>query len=260
MENAIITTGFKGGDANLRLARSMAAELRISFVPRGRLSLSDLRRQQGAAEILVAKKGALFLDTPAGELFFHPGMAHLRLKNLRAGRGDHLVEAMGLEPGMSVLDCTLGLGADAIVASFVAGGSGLVTGLESSPLIFAIIRHGLAHFEGDSPVIRRAMRRVRAVLADYGAYLSAQPERSVDVVYFDPMFRHPFLDSVSLNPLRFVADSRPVSEEAVALACRVARRRVVLKESSRSREFTRLGFHAFVGGRYSNLRYGVISV
>ncbi len=260
METAIITTGAKGGDANIRLARETADRLGFPYVPRGRTSLALLCQQHGAGAALVAKNSELVLGTPAGELFFHPSMAHLRLKNLRQGKPDHLVEALDLAPGMSVLDCTLGLGSDAIVAAAVAGETGRVTGLEASPLIFAVVRHGLAHFSGDNPTICQAMRRVRAVWADYHEYLAAQPDKSVDAVYFDPMFRHPFLESASMNPLRFAADSRPVSEAAIAGACRVARRRVVLKESSHSTEFSRLGFSSFVGGRYSKLRYGVISL
>ncbi len=260
MVSAIVTTGAKGGGANIRLARETAGELGFPYVPRGRDSLARLCRQHDAGAALVAKGGALVLCTPEGEMFFHPSMAHLRLKNLRQGKPDHLVEALDLAPGATVLDCTLGLGSDAIVAAAVTGETGAVTGLEASPLIYAVVRHGLATFQGDSPAVCQAMRRVRAVLSDHLDYLRAQPDRSVDAVCFDPMFRHPFMESASMNPLRTAADSRPLEAEAVAQACRVARHRVVLKESSHSTEFSRLGFTSFAGGRYSKIRYGVIAL
>ncbi len=260
MGHAIVTTGAKGGDANIRLAREVAAHLRLPYVPRGRASLTLLCQQHDASAALVAKSGTLILHTTAGDLFFHPSMAHLRLKNLRQGKPDHLVEALALAPGAAVLDCTLGLGSDAIVAAAVTGETGCVTGLEASPLIYAVVRCGLARFTADSPAVCQAMRRVRAVWTDYHTYLAARPDKSVDAVYFDPMFRHPFFESASMNPLRAAADSRPVSAAAVTEACRVARRRVVLKESSHSTEFSRLGFSSFTGGRYSKIRYGVISL
>ena len=90
--------------------------------------------------------------------------------------------------------------------------------------------------------------------------MRGQADDSFDAVYFDPMFRHPFMESAGIHPLRFLADPRPVSAEAIREARRVARRRVVLKESSKSGEFARLGFSAFVGGKYSHVRYGVITL
>ena len=164
---------------------------------------------------------------------------------------------MGLQPGMQVLDCTLGLGADAIVASFAVGDGGSVTGLEASPLIAAVVGYGLAHFVAENYPIQEAMRRIQTVQTDYLAYLKAQPDASVDVVYFDPMFRHPLRESVQLAPLRTSADHRPVSLGAMEEAKRVARQRVVLKENSRSLEFARLGFAKIAGGKYSHVHYGI---
>ena len=104
------------------------------------------------------------------------------------------------------------------------------------------------------------MRRVNTVCDDALHYLQQQADDSVDVVYFDPMFRHPFMDSTSLDPLRTVADKRALTPETVAEACRVARHRVVMKESSRSEEFARLGFIQTAGGKYSNVHYGVRNI
>lgn len=102
-----------------------------------------------------------------------------------------------------------------------------------------------------------AMRRIEVVNTDAFDYLRAKPDNAFDVVYFDPMFRHPLLQSENMNPLRYAADHDPVSEEMMAEARRVARRRVVLKETSKSTEFARLGFPEIAGGRYSPVHYGV---
>lgn len=260
MVQAIATTGRKCTDDAVSLAKWAAEHAKIPYVPRANLSGQALRERYGVDFILIAKQGLLTLSTPAGDLFFHPNMAHLRLKNLRfgsAGTGDRMVEAMGLVHGMSVLDCTLGFGADAIVASFAVGPEGSVTGIESQPLIETVVGYGLAHFKAENWPIQEAMRGIETVCADAFSYLKQQEDDSVDVVYFDPMFRHPLLESRSLSPLRTVANHAPVSPAMIEEACRVARRRVVFKENARSLEFERLGFTQIMGGRYSKVHYGV---
>ena len=259
VENLIVTTGAKMESANVLLAEDMARRLSACYVERGRDSLTSLRRKYHVAYILIVRHGELFLAMPEGEFFFHPSMAHVRVKNLRQGRPDHFVEAVGLRAGMSVLDCTLGLGADAIVASYVTGAEGNVRALESRPLIAEIVSFGLSHPRETGPM-GEAMRRIRVIAADYGDFLYRQPDKSADVVYFDPMFRQPLWDSVGLRPLRSLADGRPLEKEVLQEACRVARQRVVMKESHNSGEFARLGFSLFAGGKYSRIRYGIMEV
>lgn len=254
-----VTVGHKAKPEHFALAREMAAKLGAPLVARGSASLAAIRAAYGVPFVMVAKE-KLVVDTPDGELYFHPGMAHLRLKTLRRGGRDHLLDALGVSAGTRVLDCTLGMGADAIVESFGAGAAGEVTALENNPVVAALIAHGLRTAEGEHPTAVAAMRRVRVVCADYEDFLRAQPDDSFDAVYFDPMFRHPFTESAGIHPLRLLADPRPVSPGAIREARRVARRRVVLKESSRSGEFARLGFTAFAGGKYSHVRYGVMLV
>ena len=259
--NAIVTTVRRGQrytEANRVLAARTAEMLGIPNVPRGNASLEELRTQYGADAVLVARRGLLTLVTAEGELFFHPGMAHLRIKNLMRGQGDHLVAALDLRAGMHVLDCTLGTGADAIVESYAVGETGRVTALESSPLIAAVIGDGLAHATGDNYDMHAAMRRIIVHAADALTYLREQQDNSYDVVYFDPMFRRPLHESAGMNALRARADMRALTPETVAEARRVARRRVVMKERRESGEFERLGFFEVVGGKYSRVSYGVM--
>lgn len=61
-----------------------------------------------------------------------------------------------------------------------------------------------------------------------------------------------------MAPLRSLADPMPLSEEALREALRVSRGRVVLKETSKSTEFDRLGFQSTVGGKYSKVKYGIL--
>ena len=261
--SAIVTTvrrGQKYTEANRTLAARTAAALGIPNVPRGNDSLEELRAAYGVDAALVARRGLLTLVTAEGELFFHPGMSHLRIKNLLLGHGDHLVNALGLVEGMHVLDCTLGTGADAIVESFAVGAQGTVTALEASPLIAAVIADGLAHATGDNYEMHAAMRRITVHHADALTYLRAAETDSCDVVYFDPMFRRPLHESAGMNALRMLADSRALTAETIAEARRVARRRVVMKERQGSKEFAQLGFTYITGGKYSRIAYGVMEL
>ena len=261
--SAIVTTvrrGQKYTEANRVLAARTAAALGIPNVSRGNDSLEELRAAYGVDTVLVARRGLLTLVTAEGELLFHPGMSHLRIKNLLLGHGDHLVTALGLTEGMHVLDCTLGTGADAIVESFIVGAAGAVTALESNPLIAAVIADGLAHATGDNYEMHAAMRRITVHHADALAFLRAAEMDSYDVIYFDPMFRRPLHESAGMNALRVLADMRALTEEMIAEACRVARRRVVMKERRESAEFERLGFTHIMGGKYSRIAYGVMEL
>lgn len=116
----------------------------------------------------------------------------------------------------------------------------------------------MQHFLATNYELHSAIKRVQVINADYNDYLKKLPDKSVDVVYFDPMFRHPLMDSHNINPLRGVADHRPLSIAALQEAHRVARYRIVMKENSRSREFARLGFKEIAGGKYSKVHYGVM--
>jgi len=123
-------------------ARALAEELGLPYAAR-RGSLADL----GATAALVVTRERLVVHTAAGEIFFHPGMARPRVRELERGKPDVMVEAMGLRPGDAVLDCTLGLGSDAIVAAYVVGEQGRVVGLEAVAVLAAVVRWGLKHYD-----------------------------------------------------------------------------------------------------------------
>ncbi len=258
MAKFIVTTARKSDLTTENFAEEISKKLGGQFVRREDLSFDALKKIHGAEDILLVKKNSLSVVTSDGELFFHPNTAHLRIKNLRGGEGDRLIDALKISEGAKVLDCTLGLGSDAITESFVAGAAGKVVALEINPLIAEIVRHGLKNFSEDSPHILEAMRRVEVINADCAEFLKNCADNSFDAVYFDPMFRRPIQKSSGLNPIRPLADNRPLTEEIVREACRVAKFRVVMKEHSGSPEFARLGFKILDGGKYSSVAFGAI--
>ncbi len=258
--NIVVTTVQNPTGDVEKLARQIAASLNMPFVARSKNSLAAIKEWHGVSDLLVVTTKGPVAHTPGGEFFFHLNMSELRIKNLINGKHDHMVAAMDLKPGMTVLDCTLGLATDAIVASFIVGNDGKVRGVESSPLIAVITQYGLQNFTCDDEYINRALRNIRVENMDYYQYLVALSSASFDVVYFDPMFRQPIYSSSNLKPLRYLADSRPLSKEIIREACRVAKKRVVVKEGRDSKEFERLGITIMAGGKYSSIRYGIINI
>ena len=187
-------------------------------------------------------------------------MSYVRVKRLRKGEPDPLVQLAGVRPGDAVLDCTAGLAGDSIVFSYACGAQGSVTALESEPVLHAIVREGLQSYESPLQDVNEAFRRIRTVREDHASYLAAQPDNSYDIVYFDPMFRDPVHESSSISPLRGLANHDALNEDIVREARRVARRAVMLKESNNSPEFERLGFTRCAVKKTSAVGYGVIEV
>lgn len=259
MDLVVTTVQHPSDDINT-LADYIATTLNIPCVPRASYSLMAIKiHYQVDNVIVVAQKGPL-VNTPGGEYFFHLNMAELRIKNLLNGKHDHMVSAMSLQAGMSVLDCTLGLATDAIVASFIVGHTGTVFGLETSPIVAFIADYGLRHFVTDEQDITTALRRIDVKHTHSYKYLTTLADKSYDIVYFDPMFRHPIHSSSNVKPLRYLADNSPLTKNTLTEACRVAKQRVVVKESRKSNEFKRLGIHSTYGGKYSSVHYGVIEI
>ncbi|HWR55675.1 MAG TPA: class I SAM-dependent methyltransferase [Negativicutes bacterium] len=254
----IATTSDKALPQLIQEAKDLAQVLAVPYVPRNKLSLESIREVHKAEQILVVTKKNIQLVMSQGVYFFHIGMAKLRIKSLCEGKYDHMASAMDLAPGYRVLDCTLGLGTDAIVASYLTGATGHVTGLEASAVVAEIVRRGLRSYEEADQEIVQAMRRIEVIAGDYLQYLKSMPAKSFDVVYFDPMFRRPVKESSGIAPLRMLANHAPVSSTAITEAIRVAKKKVVFKEAVYSHEFARLGFQHFCGGKYSSVMYGYI--
>ncbi|MHB8158382.1 MAG: class I SAM-dependent methyltransferase, partial [Desulfocucumaceae bacterium] len=235
-----VTTSLRDGGKQLEKALIIGTALNVPYLPRENHSIEELLLIHNLQGLLVLGKESLAYKYQGGEFFFHPGMAKLRIKEINNGKTDQMIKALDLRPGDSVLDCTLGLGSDAIVMAFRNQG-GEVTGLEHSPVVSLIVKEGLSTYSDGDTDLEKAMRSIKVLCADYNNYLKNQPESSVDIIYFDPMFRTPGKKSCSLEAMRPLTDNTPISPHSIEEALRVARRRVVVKESCYSKEFARLG-------------------
>lgn len=235
-------------------------------------TLSQCIEETEAGPVLTITRSGVVLTKGTERLMFHPSMALIRLINLLRGGTDRFLEATMLIPGDSLIDATLGMGTDALIGAWAVGETGNVLALEQSPVLAAMIHDGLRHFKELIPFLKNneklnawkalahASQRINIGWGDHVERLKELPSKSIDVVYFDPMFRQTCKESNSIQPLHLWSDHSPLNRTAIEEACRIARKRVVLKERKNSPEFLRLGFEILWGGRYSPVDYGVILV
>jgi hypothetical protein len=252
-----ITTSLHPSPSEEAAARTAAGRWGLPLAARGRRSTAEVREAEGVDGLLLLSTRSASLvwvpphpsRSPRGAeervVPWSPGMGALRAKRIAkqlagAGRADGtdrdpFFEAAGIRPGDAVLDCTLGLGADALVAAVGAGPAGRVVGIEGSAPLAAWTGEGLA---------RSALpgaERVEVRVGDHAALLASLPDRSFDVVCFDPMFRHARAQPGGFDVVRALADARPLSREAVDEARRVARRWVLVKDGAPGWDLSRLG-------------------
>ncbi|WP_066635589.1 class I SAM-dependent methyltransferase [Desulfolucanica intricata] len=255
---SVVTTSHRAGPEQITLARKFSEELGVPLVPRENLSLSALINKYQVKGAVVVTLDKVYFYMNEQEFFFHPNMSVVRIKDIKSGKTDQMIKAMDLKPGNSVLDCTLGFGADAIVASYIAGETGSILGLEASPIIAVLVRYGLENYPIKCKLLSLCMKNISVINTHHYDYLRRAREDSFDIIYFDPMFRQPKLKSTNLAPLRMLANPEPLTIETLKEAVRVARKRVVVKERRNSTEFKRLGINRIEGGKYAPIVYGVV--
>ena len=238
-----VTTGYEPSAETLRHAEELARRLGLPVRQRGTSTLNQLRRRYGDEPILVVSSRGARLEAPGKKpLFFHPNTAAFRIKRLMCGDTDTMLAACQIQPGSRVLDATLGLGADAIVFAHAVGAKGRVVGIESEPLIAVLVEDGLRTWQSDLEALNEAMRRVEVRCGNHVEVLAGLPDRSFDVVYFDPMFERAVESSAGIAGLRGFANPSTLQEAAVEEALRVAGKRVVMKEAKEGRLYARFGF------------------
>lgn len=248
-----VTTSGKPEDTLVARAREAARAWNLPFIPRRRKQpIGPLLESLADAFIVFEREGVSLWDKE-GSFSFNPGMAHLRRLRILSGQegDDALVRVAELRAGDHFLDCTLGLGQDALVAALVAGPSGRVVGLEKSLALHAVVSEGLAVYEYGPDSCR-----VEPVHADADTYLRSLPSGSFDVVFFDPMFEKPRKSQPAFEMLRRFAEHAPLTPETLEEARRVARRWVVVKGSKYSDDLKKLGIEAEPGSRYTSVIWG----
>ena len=255
----IVTTASSETPELISRALLVSKKINLPYIGRNNKGIKKLAKEYGVTGVIVVSAKRISFHLENKEFFYHPGMAKLRIKEMLKGKTDQMVKSMDICPGDAILDCTLGLGSDALVASYAAGPYGTVTGLESSLLIELLVREGLAEMrdEGET-LMTRAAERITTLNSHHLEFLTNTPDGTYDTVYFDPMFRHCIKGSPYMDAMRPLTDHSPLNRLVLQEALRVCRKRVVVKEKKGSTEFTRLGIHRVDGGKYSPVAFGII--
>lgn len=260
MPELVITTSRKPNPDIASRVEHWSRTLGATAVPRRERNIQTICREEGVRGVLIVQDDRAIYYEPAGgiEYFFHPNLAAVRIRNIKHGAPDHMVEAMDLQPGDEVLDCTMGRAADAIICAHVVGEAGRVVAIEKVPVLAHLTIEGLRAGEFVSESFTAVMRRIDARCADHNDFLPQCKAVSFDVVYFDPIFDQPLKKSQSMEDLRALSDRDDVTPGAVREAIRVARRCVVVKQRRGAGLCERLGITDIRGGKRSRVEYGVI--
>ncbi|MFJ5788839.1 class I SAM-dependent methyltransferase [Lysinibacillus sp. NPDC093197] len=254
----IVTTAGRPDDLSMVLADFACDTLHVSFVARNKRSIRKISEEMQANVIVAGKNRYEYYAFGAEEpFFFHPNSAAFRLKRVARGEIEPFLEAVQLEKSDTVLDCTLGLGADAMLAAFIVGDSGRVVGLEADPNVAFIVAHGMDTYDTSELPLTACMRQIEVVQAEAIAYLKLQPDNAFDVVYMDPMFEEIIEESNNFQALRTAGAHITLTDEWVTEAKRVAKKRVVLKAHFRSTWFEKYHFSRLTR-LTSKFHYGVI--
>ncbi|CAN2250919.1 class I SAM-dependent methyltransferase [Bacillus vallismortis] len=253
----MITTSYRPTEDTVRTAKLLAKELDMPYCSRNKQTVENLL-ESAARDLLVVGKERFELYTKQGaKFFFHPNTAMFRAKRFLRGEREPMLRAADLSEGDTFLDCTLGLGSDAIIASMAVGETGSVIGIEKNHLVSVLVRTGLQAWETDIVELQAAMSRIQVKNGDCHEYIKQLPDNSVDVIYFDPMFHEPVETSDGIAPLRDLAEDSLLDEGWIKEAVRVSRKRVVLKDHWKSPRFEQFGFNV-IKRKTALFHYGVI--
>ncbi|HJF31374.1 MAG TPA: class I SAM-dependent methyltransferase [Sporosarcina psychrophila] len=240
--STVITTAGRPDDYSLKLAVKASEILGFPIVERKKQSVSRIQSTHGSDVIVAGKNRYDFyrigMDEP---FFFHPNSAAFRLKRLVNGETDPLIDITQLQKNDSFLDCTLGLGSDSIIASFITGENGKVFGIEADPAVAFITDQGLRSFPSESEQLVQAMNRIEVIQSEAVEFLRQQVDSSWDIVYMDPMFQTPIVESSNFTRLRQAGLHSSLTDEWIEQALRVCKRRIVVKDRFDSPIFKR--FH-----------------
>lgn len=243
----ICTTAGRPDEQSFALVHELAEKLQLPIVERRKQSVSQLQNKYDAHVLIVGKDRLHYYERHASEpFFFHPNTAAFRVKRLVKGEADPIIHATNLQEGDTFLDCTLGFGADSIVASHVVGEKGAVKGIEAHPIIAFLTTVGLQTFSTDDQHLLLAMHRIQVQQHNAIDYLKAEPSNTWDVVYIDPMFQQPIEESTNFQSLRATGFSHALTQQWMDEAFRVCKKRVVVKDHFRSSVFRQFGLHQLI--------------
>ena len=258
MKIAVTTTRERDKSLSYK-AEKIAKDLNIPYIKRDNLSINKTILKEDLHYLLVAEKDKLVIKGDDTEVFWHPSMTELKIKSIKSGNKESMIEAAELKEGDSILDCTLGFAGDSIIFASIVGESGKVVGTEVNKYIAYLTKDGLKNYNGVNIEMKRYMESIEVVNSSYEKYLAKAEDNSFDVVYFDPMFQEPNKKSSLINAFRTFTQHKGLTKEVIKEALRVCRRKVVIKERYALNNLNEIGAKKYYGSaRKGSITYGVI--
>lgn len=243
MYELIVTTNGRPSEEGIERAKQLAKEWGVPYEARRKRSIRTLHETWACDVYVVGKEEEQFYPLGASEPFtFHPSMSLVRYKRMKRGGEDPLVALGSLREGDTFVDCTLGRGSDSIIASVAVGESGRVLAFEKVKPIARIVREGMKTYESNDSTFERAVKQVEVKNVEAVDGLRQLSDRSVDVVYLDPMFEASIDEATPFFDVKRAAAYDPVTDEWIDEAKRVARRAVIWKVHYKSDAPERYGF------------------
>lgn len=250
-----ITTIPKPIEQNIAQAREIAEKFSIPFFER-KESCKKCMEENNLDGLIVCGK-ELFLKTKDGEYKFHLGMAKLRLLQLKRGNVDRLCKLIP-ESVSTFLDCTFGQGNDSIVVSGFLGEKSKIISLEKSKALYIIGKYGIKKIS-ETDEYQDILKRIELKNEDFFTYLKKAESKSIDVVYFDTMFKHPVKSEKNhREAFRKCACYDKLTKEILDESIRVAKKRVIIKERPFSIIFRKYNFSYIDTKKGQSVAYGVI--
>lgn len=260
MKTLIVTTAGRTDQRMVSLAKQVSEDLSTTYIERRKASVEELQHKYSDDVLVIGKNRLeLYKQNEQEPFFFHPNSAMFRVKRLMNGEDDPLIKAAALQEGMSFLDCTLGLGSDSIVASFIVGHQGKAVGIEGNELLSYLVKSGLHTWDSGIETFNQAMQRVNVINKDNLDYLKSCDSKSFDIVYFDPMFEEAINESNGISALKSIAVYKDITNEVIEEAKRVAIKKVILKDHWRSERFNRFGF-SVLKRKTAKFHFGVLDL
>jgi 16S rRNA (guanine1516-N2)-methyltransferase len=244
----LITTAPSG---RFEEAQELAQRFGLAAAERRDRTIPELVSAAESAPVLILGRARADLVCRGRTYRASLGMGFLRLVRAQKGAVDPLVKAAGLTRGDRVLDATLGLGGDALVAAHATGTP--VLGFEANPVLAAFVSAALSRIQTTG---RAAAALVDVRNVDHRTVLKEMPARSVDVVLFDPMFRNAAEAGPLFELVRQLGNPAPLTGETMREARRVARRGVLVKDAPPGVELASLGLKPLPARRSPRIVFG----
>lgn len=253
-----VTTIRHADSSIIKEAKRRGEALGFPYIPRGD-TLEEMTEKTGLSGFLIYGKQLPLYWSDGEEYRFHMGTAVLRTTQLRKGNPDRLCALLPADGPCDVLDCTFGQAGDSSTMSWFLTGRGRVTALEKSPILYEVGRAGIAGYEDKDKSLTDAVRRIHLIHADYREYLAGSRDDAYDVIYFDPMFRHPVKRRENdMEGFRAAAAYDSLTAEILREALRVCRVKVIVKERPFAGIFRNPIFTNVFMKRGQSTAYGVI--